>query len=37
MRDVITRIAAEGDWKERDTEQIVLGASGSGSMCSPGM
>ena len=26
MRDVITRITAEGDWKERDTEQIVLGA-----------
>ena len=26
MRDVITRMTARGDWKERETEQIVLGA-----------
>jgi putative restriction endonuclease len=26
MHDVITRTTARGDWKERETEQIVLGA-----------
>jgi putative restriction endonuclease len=26
MRDVITRTTADGDWKERETEQIVFGA-----------
>jgi putative restriction endonuclease len=26
MHDVVARVAAGGDWEERDTEQIVLGA-----------
>jgi putative restriction endonuclease len=26
MRDVITHMVASGDWKERETEQIILGA-----------
>jgi hypothetical protein len=36
MREVITRMTAGGDWQERETEQIVLGAVRVGRTFSPG-